>query len=115
MGPATSARQRRRTSGSRAVAPRRCPSSLNARTPRTTRPCLAWARSRSPSSTSWTRSTPSPATLIPAQPEGYLAANHLWNAASRQITLQAARNEFVAFQVLLRARELSRRIHPARR
>ena len=41
--------------------------------------------------------------LIPAEPEGYLAANHLWDAAGRRITLQAARNEFVAFQVLLRA------------
>ncbi|HZW31709.1 MAG TPA: hypothetical protein VFF52_13435, partial [Isosphaeraceae bacterium] len=40
--------------------------------------------------------------LIPAQPEGYLAANHLWDSAGRRITLHAARNEFVAFQVLLR-------------
>jgi len=40
--------------------------------------------------------------MIPSQPEGYLEANHLWDAAGRTITLQAARNEFVAFQVLLR-------------
>ncbi len=40
--------------------------------------------------------------LIPSQPEGYPAANHLWNADARRIALQAARNEFVAFQVLLR-------------
>jgi len=40
--------------------------------------------------------------MIPSQPDGYLAANHLWDAAGRKITLQAARNEFVAFQVLLR-------------
>jgi Domain of unknown function (DUF4091) len=40
--------------------------------------------------------------LIPMQPEGYLADNHLWDAAVRKIKLQAARNEFVAFQVLLR-------------
>jgi hypothetical protein len=40
--------------------------------------------------------------LIPSQPEGYLTNNHLWDAARRRITLQAARNEFVAFQVLIR-------------
>jgi hypothetical protein len=40
--------------------------------------------------------------LIPEQPKGYLAANHLWNAAAKEIHLDAARNEFVAFQVLLR-------------
>jgi hypothetical protein len=40
--------------------------------------------------------------LIPGQPDGYLTANHLWNARDRKIELQAARNEFVAFQVLLR-------------
>jgi hypothetical protein len=39
--------------------------------------------------------------LIPPEPEGYLAANHLWDAAQRRITLHAARNEFVAFQVLI--------------
>ncbi len=40
--------------------------------------------------------------LIPTQPDGYLAANHLWDARNRHIKLQAARNEFVAFQILLR-------------
>jgi hypothetical protein len=40
--------------------------------------------------------------MIPPHPEDYLLANHLWDAANRTITLQAARNEFVAFQVLLR-------------
>ncbi len=40
--------------------------------------------------------------LIPAQPDGYLATNHLWDASDRKIKLQAARNEFVAFQILLR-------------
>ena len=48
---------------------------------------------------------PDTGALIPEEPPGYLAANHLWDAATRQITLQAARNEFVAFQVLLRASE----------
>jgi hypothetical protein len=39
--------------------------------------------------------------MIPAQAPGYLAANHLWTAADGRIRLHAARNEFVAFQVLL--------------
>ena len=39
-------------------------------------------------------------TLIPEQPAGYLAANHLWRARDRRVTLHAARNEFIAFQVL---------------
>ena len=39
-------------------------------------------------------------TLIPAQPGGYLRANHLWSARDRRIRLHAARNEFVAFQIL---------------
>lgn len=45
---------------------------------------------------------PDTGVFIPAQPEGYLAANHLWSAADHRIALHAARNEFVAFQVLLR-------------
>jgi hypothetical protein len=45
---------------------------------------------------------PSTGLLNPIQPEGYLAANHLWDAVDRRIALQAARNEFVAFQILLR-------------
>jgi hypothetical protein len=40
--------------------------------------------------------------LIPVQPDGYLNGNHLWDSTTRQIKLQAARNEFVAFQVMLR-------------
>jgi hypothetical protein len=40
--------------------------------------------------------------MIPRQPGGYLAANHLWDAASNRIRLHAARNEFVGFQVVLR-------------
>ena len=39
--------------------------------------------------------------MIPPQPEGYLAANHLWNAGEKRIRLHAARNEFVSFQVLI--------------
>ena len=64
--------------------------------------CREWPVPTSRSSTSWTRSIPSTGELIPAQPDGYLTANHLWDAADRQIKLQAARNEFVAFQILLR-------------
>jgi len=40
--------------------------------------------------------------MTPGQPEGYLLGNHLWNAIERTIRLDAARNEFVEFQVLLR-------------
>jgi hypothetical protein len=40
--------------------------------------------------------------LIPGQPDGYLSANHLWDARSRTIRLHSARNEFVGFQVLLK-------------
>ena len=45
---------------------------------------------------------PDSGAMIPAQPEGYLSKNHLWDATTRRIALHAARNEFVAFQVLLR-------------
>jgi hypothetical protein len=45
---------------------------------------------------------PATGAMIPPQPEDYLLANHLWDAGTQTITLQAARNEFVAFQVLLR-------------
>jgi hypothetical protein len=41
--------------------------------------------------------------LIPTEPGGYMANNHLWSAADGRIRLQAARNEFVAFQVSLRS------------
>ena len=44
---------------------------------------------------------PATGELIPPEFRGYLATNHLWNAETRTITLHAARNEFVAFQVLL--------------
>ncbi len=40
-------------------------------------------------------------TLTPPQADGYLAANHLWDARTHTLRLHAARNEFVAFQVLL--------------
>ncbi len=50
--------------------------------------------------------------LIPPEPDHYLAANHLWNATDRRITLHAARNEFVAFQVLLRGQVPPRQIQP---
>jgi hypothetical protein len=40
--------------------------------------------------------------LIPGQPDGYLASNHVWSARSRSIGLFAARNEFVGFQILLK-------------
>ncbi len=40
--------------------------------------------------------------FIPAQAEGYLRGNHLWSARAKQVRLSAARNEFVAFQILVR-------------
>jgi hypothetical protein len=40
--------------------------------------------------------------MIPKQPAAYLAANHLWSAKDKRLRLHAARNEFVAFQVLVR-------------
>ena len=44
---------------------------------------------------------PTTGELIPPEFRGYLATNHLWNAETRTITLHAARNEFVAFQILV--------------
>jgi hypothetical protein len=41
-------------------------------------------------------------TTIPATPDGYLTANRLWNARENRIRLHAARNEFVAFQIVVR-------------
>ncbi len=38
----------------------------------------------------------------PAQAAGYFASNHLWDASSRTVRLQAARGEFVAFQVVIK-------------
>jgi hypothetical protein len=40
--------------------------------------------------------------LIPPESNDYLANNHLWNATERLIKLNAACNEFIGFQVLLR-------------
>lgn len=40
--------------------------------------------------------------IVPDQPADYLRVNSLWNVSTRTITLHAARNEFVAFQVLTR-------------
>jgi hypothetical protein len=50
--------------------------------------------------------------LIPAQADGYLAANHLWNASERRITLQAARNELIGFQVLVHGESALARVKP---
>jgi hypothetical protein len=50
--------------------------------------------------------------MIPPHPEGYRVTNHLWDAAERTITLQAARNEFVAFQILLRGKVPAASIRP---
>ncbi len=51
---------------------------------------------------------PQSGVFIPPQPRDYLRANYLWNAAERRISLHAARNEFVAFQVLIQGRQLGR-------
>jgi hypothetical protein len=51
---------------------------------------------------------PRTSACIPPQSPDYLRANHLWNAGTRTITLHAARNEFVAFQVLVQGRTLGR-------
>ncbi|QEH38610.1 hypothetical protein OJF2_72140 [Aquisphaera giovannonii] len=40
--------------------------------------------------------------MIPPQPAGVLRGSPIWDAASRTIRLEAARNESVAFQVLIR-------------
>ncbi len=40
--------------------------------------------------------------LIPHQDEAYLSSNHLWNVREQQVSLHAARNEFVAFQIVVR-------------
>jgi hypothetical protein len=46
---------------------------------------------------------PSSSAMIPPQAEGYLSANHIWNARDRRIHLFGGRNEFVAFQIVLGA------------
>ena len=40
--------------------------------------------------------------LIPANHADYLRQNHVWTNSTRRVTLAAARNEFVAFQVVVR-------------
>lgn len=40
--------------------------------------------------------------MVPAHPESYLHANHLWSAANETVRLYAARNETVGFQLLLK-------------
>jgi len=42
--------------------------------------------------------------LLPAHAPGYRRANHLWSARARRIRLYAARNEFAAFQVVIKGR-----------
>jgi hypothetical protein len=49
--------------------------------------------------------------LIPNQPASYLRANHLWQAAGKRIRLSGARNEFVAFQILIKGKAI--RLRPA--
>ena len=39
--------------------------------------------------------------MVPEHPDGYKGGNHLWSAEKKVIRLQAAKNEFVAFQVNL--------------
>ena len=39
--------------------------------------------------------------MIPPRPEDYRSTNHLWDASARRVSLHAARNEFVAFQVVV--------------
>jgi len=43
---------------------------------------------------------PTTGRLVPEAEAGYLSANHLWDASARRVKVQAARNEFVAFQVV---------------
>ncbi|HVA46675.1 MAG TPA: GDSL-type esterase/lipase family protein [Pirellulales bacterium] len=40
--------------------------------------------------------------IVPEQPAIYLASNHLWDAETREIHLQAAKNEFVGFQLVVK-------------
>ncbi|NQT86533.1 DNRLRE domain-containing protein, partial [bacterium] len=40
--------------------------------------------------------------FIPARKPAYLAANHLWSAKEKRVRLYAAKNEFVAFQLIVR-------------
>jgi len=45
---------------------------------------------------------PDTGAVVPPQPAGYAAANHLWDARDRRITVYAARNELVGVQVTVR-------------
>lgn len=47
-----------------------------------------------------------PVTLrwLPEQSPGYLSANHLWSSREGKVRLHAARNEFVAFQIIVSSR-----------
>jgi Domain of unknown function (DUF4091) len=47
---------------------------------------------------------PATGELIPPESRDYLTSNHLWSAVDRRVLLHAARNEFIAFQVVLRGR-----------
>jgi len=49
--------------------------------------------------------------MIPEHAPEYFTANHLWSAEKKQIRLAAARNEFVAFQILLDGQV--RAVHPS--
>lgn len=51
--------------------------------------------------------------IMPEAPRGYRAANHLWDARGRVVRLHAARNEFVAFQVVIDGR--NPRVRPSLR
>ncbi len=42
--------------------------------------------------------------MIPEQRSAHLRKNHLWDAANKPIELHAAKNEIVAFQILLHGR-----------
>jgi hypothetical protein len=49
--------------------------------------------------------------MVPAQPEGYLASNHIWDARAARVSLHTAKNEFVGFQILLRGAD-GERVRP---
>ena len=49
--------------------------------------------------------------MVPKQAPSYLKRNHLWDAEKKTIDLHAARNEIVAFQILLHGR--ARQVHAA--
>ncbi len=45
---------------------------------------------------------PETGTMVPAQEGPYLLSNHLWDASKRRVRLQAAKGEYVGFQVLIK-------------